>query len=142
MDSKSLVEKGFKEVGYWILEDDELQFYDCRKILPEKPGLYCFVSPIAVPRLCGCSDILYIGETDNLLRRICENYKSPSNGQKTNIRVNDRMKKLLSYVKFVKIYVYIGEKLNKKELQEKQEELLKKYEEDHMELPPFNRKEK
>lgn len=59
--------------------DGKLQF----PRLPIEPGLYEF-------QFSGSSQSVYVGESDNLRRRI-SHYRSPGPSQRTNIRLNDRI---------------------------------------------------
>lgn len=50
---------------------------------PITPGAYEL-------RLLGTADAAYVGETDNLRRRL-RHYRNPGRSQRTNIRMNDEM---------------------------------------------------
>jgi hypothetical protein len=71
------------DAGAVILDEDgKLRFGDH---LVEAPGLYRMTLVPATPDACSR---MYIGETDNLRRRLRLNYRSPGVGQQTNLRIN------------------------------------------------------
>lgn len=55
--------------------------------LPQAPGIYAF-------HLAGDSESQYIGESDNLQRRVGQ-YRNPGPSQATNIRLNKRLREHL-----------------------------------------------
>jgi len=83
-------------------------------------------------RLKGESDILYIGSTGDLHDRIVENFLR-GRGGKTTKRIHDYLVHK-GYLNVAEVSWVFSE--NYEELEDK---LLKVYEEDHHELPPWNR---
>ena len=114
-----------KEIVNWI----NFSTIDGSEV-PSVKGVYVFKTEEQFCRLKGESNILYIGYTDNLQRRLIENYKKGKGGKTTQrIRsyIND------TYSEIAKIgWIENAPK-------EKEVELLKWYEKDHHELPPWNR---
>lgn len=55
--------------------------------LPTEPGLYEF-------QFTGSTTSVYVGESDNLHRRM-SHYRNPGPSQRTNIRLNDRIRRHL-----------------------------------------------
>ncbi|WP_017980964.1 GIY-YIG nuclease family protein [Methanocaldococcus villosus] len=102
--------------------------------IPEKPGVYVLRLNKTFGRLIGKSDILYIGSTKNLRRRIWENYIEGGENQKgTAKRIHDYLTKK-GYLNEVEVSWVIHE--NYREVERK---LREDYENDHHELPPWNR---
>ena len=124
MNSKELEKYGFRE---WI------NFSDVSKSkIPESPGVYILRLYKQFRRLNGYSDILYIGSTANLRRRIYRNYIK-SQGGLTTQRIH-RYLFSKGYLDKVEISWIISEKYKETETL-----LLKNYEDEHHELPPWNR---
>jgi len=106
-----------------------------KQVLPPVPAVYvlkhiegCF------PRLIGESDILKIGATTNLLRRIIREYVKGAGGETTK-RIH---RYLMDYGYMKKVELGFAEfRVDKCKPLER--ELLQQYEEDHHELPPWNR---
>ena len=126
MDSYTLYKYGFK--NWYKLTDIRLG----EITPPSEPGTYVLRLNRSFGRLRGQSDILYIGSTSNIYHRIIENYLE-GRGGKTTQRIRyyifDR-----EYLELIEISWVTTD--NPKQLEE---ELLKKYEEEHHELPPWNR---
>ena len=98
------------------------------------PGIYVFKLNKVFGRLQKMSDILYIGSTDNLYRRIYGNYIRGSGGGTTQ-----RIYTYLNNLKYLnKTEVSYIPSNNPKYIEKK---LLDEYEKDHHELPPWNRQE-
>jgi hypothetical protein len=70
--------------------EGKLRFVDH---LIEAPGLYRMT---LVPTTPAARSQIYIGETDNLQRRLRVNYRSPGVGQQTNLRINALLRAHLS----------------------------------------------
>jgi len=73
------------EVGHVTLDHGGRLFFGS---IPPRPGIYRF-------RLSGADGTaVYIGETDDLRRRLTH-YRNPGPTQRTNIRLNERLKSLI-----------------------------------------------
>ena len=57
--------------------------------LPQAPGLYCMHFTATGPER---PERLYIGETDNLRRRLASNYRNPGPRQQTSLRINKALR--------------------------------------------------
>jgi len=95
---------------------------------PPQPGVYVIRKAGGMPfgRLSGQSDILYIGKSKNLNKRI-KNYLSPGR-RKTAARVKQMSEKIDMEVAW-----YLDDSPSHRELL-----LLRQYWKDHDELPPLN----
>ncbi len=126
MDSDTLCKYGFK--NWYRLRD----ISSGEITPPSESGVYVLRLNRSFGRLKGESDILYIGSTSDIYQRIVENYLE-GRGGKTTQRIRyyifDR-----EYLELIEISWVTS--INPKQLEE---ELLKKYEEEHHELPPWNR---
>jgi hypothetical protein len=100
--------------------------------IPEEPGVYVLRLDKTFGRLVGESDILYMGSTENLRKRLWGNYIK-GRGGKTTKRIHYYLISL-GYLDRVEVsWVKSGDY---KSLEEK---LREEYEKDHHELPPWNR---
>jgi len=99
--------------------------------IPGKKGLYVLRLNERFGRLKGSSDILYIGWSENLRHRLWDNYKTGTGGGTTQ-RVHNYLKKK-DYSERVEIGWEVGVP------RDKEKRLLKQYEQEHHELPPWNR---
>lgn len=84
----------------WIRLSDATIGTDGRIVLPAPPalpGVYRF-------RLLGRTPSVYIGETDQLPRRFAQ-YRNPGPSQRTNIRLNDRIRQHLAAGEHIAIEV-------------------------------------
>lgn len=128
MDSKDLLNYGFSS---WILFSKLAK----SKSIPKKPGVYVFRLNRRFGRLKGESDILYVGHTENLEHRFIDNYYRGKGGKTT--------KRIHFYLvnKGYTDHVDVSWKLtnDKQTAKAIEEELRRKYELDHDELPPWNR---
>lgn len=101
---------------------------------PRKTGTYVIRIKNGKPfgRLKGCSDIIYIGKTEEkkgVYNRLLAYFRKPGRTNLTNIRIIELAKRYEFEVSWV-----ISEKPSDLEMR-----LFNKYEEDHDELPPANR---
>jgi hypothetical protein len=129
MQSKTLKEEGFT---CWIKFNQENK-EELKKILPQITGVYVIKCKKLFGRFNGKSDIVYIGSASsqsNLKKRILQ-YFSPGRTQITNLRIN----KLINKVDDLSIAFLCSTNAN-----EYESCLLKRYEKDHGELPPANRR--
>ena len=126
MDSKVLEEYGFTR-WYGMVEISKN-----KNIVPPQAGVYIFRLKWSFGRLRERSDILYIGSSENLYDRIVWNYLE-RHGGKTTQRIHNYLFKK-GYLKDVEVSWVITNSYN--ELESK---LLGIYEEEHHELPPWNR---
>ena len=103
--------------------------------MPKKSGVYVIIlKNERICRLEGESDILYIGSTRGKggLRNRFSHYRNPGRSQNTNIKINN-------YIFKREPHITIYWKIIENEDPRKEEgELLKKYSEEHGELPPLN----
>lgn len=92
----TLAQLGFEIVGEWFLENDALDF-KIDKHKNEFNILYAFVSN---------NKIKYIGKSTNTLGKRIYQYKKPGPSQKTNIKNNKNIKKLLISGQAVQIWAF------------------------------------
>lgn len=94
-----LLKIGFQEVGKWQKGNNksgiDFNLYQHNK---QKQILYAFISG---------ETVYYIGKSDNTLETRMNGYKNAGGSQRTNIRVQAELKKLLNEEKVVKIYVLV-----------------------------------
>ncbi len=91
---KRLLKIGLKKVGDWILEGQNTKCI--LEALEDTPNiLYAFISE---------GNVNYIGKTTRPLKRRMYGYQNPGPTQITNIRVNRKIKELLSQGKPLEIY--------------------------------------
>jgi len=106
--------------------------------IPHKTGLYVFRFTTGnFGRLAGESDIVYIGSSEDLNERIVTNYLKGQGGETTkriHLHLIER-----GYIE--RIDVSFAVLPTAQEGRETEKELLKQYEADHHELPPWNRAE-
>jgi len=102
--------------------------------LPPKNGVYVIRDRKEFGRFIKTSDIVYVGSTPkNTLKDRIKKYFNPEARQDTNVRINAWLKRYDSF------------QISWKELEngtvnnELETKLLNWYEQDHGELPPFNR---
>ena len=94
---KFLLELGFEDAGEWLIEDDSLQFSLTRH--GNEPNiLYAFVAE---------GEVKYIGKSNQTLSKRMNGYKQPVPTQSTNIRINTRIRDLLSKDVSVKILAFV-----------------------------------
>jgi len=89
-----LKKAGFLEVGSWTLKDGK-PTCSLDKEQTSYNVLYAFISG---------SNILYVGKTTIVLRDRMYQYQRPGSSQRTNIRVNASLGKILNEGKTVKIF--------------------------------------
>lgn len=93
---------GFRHVGEWKLETDELRcvLTDCET---EVRILYAFECD---------GEILYIGKSVRSLSKRMYGYQNPGPSQQTNIKANELIRKILGEKKIISIYAFVdSEKL-------------------------------
>ena len=130
MDRGGLKMRGFERIGEWILNGNNNLNYNLEQ--QRQRCVYAFVLSDYFGRLKGCSDILYIGKTEQGLESRLKEYKNHSG--ETNKRVRRALIKLLE--SGYRVYIYAKET---NDAGKEEEKLLKMYENDHLELPPLNR---
>ena len=130
MDSKSITEQ-YPEFSEWMIFTKELI-----PDLPTGKGSFVFrkVGGEQVKRTKGESDILYIGSTvtESSLRNRLEYFFKPRKKSSTENRINSYLWKNQIELTYI-IETKPGEI---------EQQLLKQYEKEHSELPPFNPKRK
>jgi hypothetical protein len=87
---------GFINVGNWTLNNDNIQ-YQLASNQKAKNVLYSFVSD---------GEIMYIGKTTMQLTKRMYGYQKPGTSQRTNIRVNDKIKTLLTTDQPLEILIF------------------------------------
>jgi len=92
-----LAQLGFQEAGYWECEGSTLSAR-ISKLGDARDFLYAFVTD---------QDILYIGKSINTVRQRMAQYEQPGPTQKTNIRNNRDIMKLLTDDCEVRILVFV-----------------------------------
>jgi len=81
-----LLDVGFRDAGYWRLEDDRLVLQIDRRFGDARDVLYAFICD---------GQVMYIGKTNRTLAARMANYRSPGSGQSTNIGNHRRIVELL-----------------------------------------------
>jgi len=89
-----LKKAGFKEVGFWSIEDNRPQYTLTREETTYNV-LYAFVAG---------TEVLYIGKTTIALRDRMYQYQRPGVSQRTNVRVNGLIADMLSLGDDIRIY--------------------------------------
>jgi len=102
------------------------------RAIPESPGVYALRAARPFGRFVGESDIVYIGSTTRLRRRI-RFYFHPGPTQLTNLRIRKMLKDRAD------VQLAFATSQDADEAKELEEHLLERYETEHGELPPFNR---
>jgi hypothetical protein len=92
-----LIEIGFKNVGYWKLEN-EIFLYEINSNLSNSNLIYSFVCE---------NEIFYIGKTTDTLKNRMNGYKNANSTQKTNIRVKGEILTKLKENKKVDVFILI-----------------------------------
>jgi excinuclease UvrABC nuclease subunit len=128
MNSEELIKK--YGIRLWCKLSDDLD--NLKQKIPKEPGVYVFKLNKYLNKLRGKSDILYIGSSKNLRKRIINNYLKGRGGPTTK-RIHSYLIKR-NYINFVEV----GWKITKnyKNLEKK---LRNKFDKDHDQLPPWNR---
>jgi hypothetical protein len=91
-----LTEIGFAHAGRWALQDNDLVF-DIGDLSQASPALYAFVIK---------GDIKYVGKTARTLSERLYGYRKPGPSQRTNIKVEAKIKSCLRADEAVEIYAY------------------------------------
>ncbi len=101
-------------------------------LLHELPGVYAIKHSRMFPRLLGATDILYIGSTTGTLRNRIYQYYHCGETQFTNCRIRHCVDELgcfeMSYITCLE-----------EDTRSTEQEILLKFEMEHLELPPLNR---
>ena len=98
-----LLNIGFINVGHWSLTNYALK-YEITSHLMTKNVLYSFISN---------GEIKYIGKTSMELTKRMYGYQNPGPSQTTNIRVNEKIKRLLQTDQPVDIFILVDNGLLK-----------------------------
>lgn len=98
-----LLNMGFIHIGNWKLNGDIIQ-YNLTTHQKEKNVLYCFASN---------GEIMYIGKTTMQLIKRMYGYQKPGTSQRTNIRINDKIRTLLTKNQPLEILILIDSGLLK-----------------------------
>lgn len=94
-----LKETGFKPAGSWLLKGDCIA-PDIHSFAEEKDALYAFIVK---------DEVKYVGKTSRLLKERLGMYRKPGKTQRTNIRNNAHIKRILSAGDDVLIYALIND---------------------------------
>ena len=132
MNSRQLGSRGFR--GWYGLGQDDRE--ELLKSVPRKKGVYAMKYQTQFGRFRGKSDLLYIGssvEKKRGLRGRIASYFHPGKTQKTSQRIHD----LLQDTPGVNISFLAAPKV--KDPRKREKELRKEYQNEHGELPPWNR---
>jgi excinuclease UvrABC nuclease subunit len=128
--------EGFKKVAEWKLDysdtDIKLDIEWLEENCKDEKGVYIFTTKIPIFRLGGVTNIIYIGAASVTLKSRLNNYKSHSG--RTNKRIREILMRFLSNNHRVQVYFKRTQEPEKEE-----EQLLRKFEEKYLELPPGNR---
>lgn len=104
-NSQTLLELQFQEIGEWKFSDNMLQIQYSVKgegILDSPNVLYSFVIKSNVVDTVG-----YIGKTTKSIKNRFQGYLNPGVGQKTNLRVSEKIREVLKSGEKVFIYVLL-----------------------------------
>ncbi|MDR3047347.1 MAG: GIY-YIG nuclease family protein [Bacteroidales bacterium] len=93
------MEIGFEKVGQWALNGNNIDF-SLVKHAHNNNILYAFIEN---------NSIMYVGKSTKTLYERMSQYKNPGNTQRTNLRNNAEIKKLLSNGKKVEIYAFVDD---------------------------------
>lgn len=94
---EKLIDFGFKKIGYWYFENNQLRF-ELFQDIHQRNVLYSFV----------CDGyVKYIGKTVQPINQRLNGYKNPGSTQRTNIRINELLLKSLSKREKIDIYILI-----------------------------------
>lgn len=88
-----LLSHGFREVDCWLLHNDRLL---APRALPEQAGVYAFAIDEAVQ---------YVGLASRSLRQRLSFYRAPGASQRTNIRLNSKIRQELGDDKAVRVFI-------------------------------------
>jgi excinuclease UvrABC nuclease subunit len=130
MDSKELRKR--YGIRFWCKLSDDLD--DLKQKIPIESGIYVFKLNRYLEKLKSKSDILYIGSSKNLQKRIINNYLKGRGGPTTK-RIHSYLIKR-NYINFVEVGWKITKNYKNLEV-----ELINKFDKDHDQLPPWNRRE-
>lgn len=149
MNSQFLKENGFRKFGEFDRTEIERRSSEL-----DFPGVYVFVLDKEFSRLDGKTDIIYIGQAGSrnkrpIYKRIidyCNAYESAPQDKrignqlkrlKTKTRIGIALKNVILNNKVTITIFYKNFPQDK--CKEEESKLLKRYSEDHIELPPLNR---
>ena len=115
-------------------------FRNIQSNLTEESAIYIFVSENPISRLVGESNILKIGETNNLRRRMTRYFRvndistiKDKASRQTAYHIRNYLdNKSSGYVKLLVKYC------NKENLKKEEKELINLYLKEHFEVPPLN----
>lgn len=96
---EDLKEIGFKEIGEWILNGENIDFN-----IVEDNSLRILYSFVKVENRK--KEVIYIGKTIRTILNRMKSYRKPGNSQSTNIRLNKQIYDLLINKNSVKIYFF------------------------------------
>lgn len=132
MDSASLQDRG---IGAWVAFACTTEL-EVLAALPPSPGVYVILLGAPEQRRRGASDIAYIGKATNQngLRGRVLQYFHPGPTQSTNIAMNQR---LFAAGCALRVGFIVGDSVSVATRLES--DLLLKFEDEHLELPPYNR---
>lgn len=101
--------------------------------IPKQSGVYTIFHEKILTHIIGESDIVYIGKSDEDLQKRLKEYFNPGPSQETNKKIN----------RFLRIkgkkWILVIPVVNKAEARDFENELLKKFRNDHLTLPPLNK---
>jgi hypothetical protein len=108
---------------------------------PEKPGVYIFrlIRTPTLARLKGHSDIIYIGSTKKGERTLRDRLKDHLRPRGDKRDLGYRLKRVTDEAGSVEVAWRVFDSHDS--AQECERQLLKRFEKDHIELPPLNRQE-
>jgi hypothetical protein len=93
---KELLNIGFIKIGQWVLSDGVIKV-DITSNSKEKNLLYCFVLD---------NKIKYIGKTTRTISERLNGYLNPNESQRTNVRINQKIHKVLKKGVNIDIYIF------------------------------------
>ncbi len=150
MNSKFLIKDGFKNFGEF--SSYNIHTRDNSKL--NFSGVYVFVLNKEFPRLNGKTDILYIGQSGSrngrqIFMRIRDYYNAYKSAPQDK-RIGDSLKKVKTKIRIGrtlknnkldnKVLIFY-KKISQDKCKSKESSLLKRYSQDHIELPPLNRQQ-
>ena len=106
--------------------------------LKAESGVYIFISNNLIQRLVGESNILKIGQTSNLKRRMSAYFREKNPDNLKRIKSRQTAYRLSRYLNTTENYYLIFKPLPLTELKDFEKNLLEQYNEIHYESPPLN----
>lgn len=138
--------RALKKSGYKCWAELSEESYDDPELNEQlkKTGVYVIISDRSFRRLHGETDILYIGQSGgssrgkgrHMIDRLSD-YLYPTASAPQDMRIHNSMKTLRERENATLFALY--KQLSRNRCSAEEKELLRRFEEEHIELPPWNR---